>query len=99
MTTSKRKKGKDNPFPKNHGMPWTVEDMWDLATLWEKPRTVESIARELGRTGDACRARIYIIRLAFELYKDIKVKQADKLMESLSKLPGRSIPHRNESAR
>jgi len=95
MAKKKKKIVRDGVLvPRNHGLPWTVEDMWDLVTLWDSPRTVESIAREIGRSEGACHAKVYVVRLAYEMAKDMTPKKAETMMKNLANAPGRTIPHR-----
>jgi len=93
-----KKKKKLPKYLRNHGQPWTVEDMLDLLDLWTKPRTEESIARQLGRTVGAINVRIRIIRIAVEIAQDIvkTPKQLDTFLTGLANAPGRKVPRRGE---
>lgn len=79
-------------YPKNHGQKWTTKDMWKLCTLYAQTNPIltwRSIAESLERTVAACQFRMFVIRLAFSLNKEIG---ADKIMEKLEK--SESIPHK-----
>ncbi len=96
--TPKKTKWQELGYPENHGKPWTVNSMWTLVELYyqDNPRlTWRSIAShpKIKRTIGACQNRMWVIRLAFSLFKD---EDADKIMNMLDKHSGEVIYHKHE---
>ena len=94
--TPKKSVWEELGYPENHGKPWTVNDMWKLVTLYyqEKPRlTWRTIAQRLKRTVPACEYRMWVIRLAFTLFK---TEDAEKIMQMLGKHSGETMYHKHD---
>ena len=67
-------------YPKNHGQLWTVKDMWWIIEMYHNGVDWNTIAQKLGRTVNACKFRVYIIKLAFALMKG---NNEDTIMDSI----------------
>lgn len=56
---------------KNHGLLWSTEDMWELATMYSQGVPWVEISYKLGRTIPACRNRLAMIRVAFRMNESL----------------------------
>ena len=66
--------------PANHGQPWIVADMWDLAERYDRDESWELIALKLQRTPTACMIRLATIKMAFIMMHGT---DADTIMDAV----------------